>query len=235
MRSIFSIVAGSSLALHAGKNLAPHRLILAKAAADENMIAILAAHLRAQTADVAHVMLRAGIRAAGEVNVHRLVEFQLLFQMLDQRQRMAFGVGLRIFAIGIARAGDDAAGNVRLPDAEAGFFQRVLERRHIGVGHVGNDEILPDRQPHFAAAVKVGQFRQPQHLLGRDLADRARGADVIQARAASAENRRRANAAVPARPSASAPDRKARGAAAAELFLHQRAVIRPAAAFPADV
>src|ERR1035441_2132407 len=47
---------------HAGKNLPANRLVFAKAAADENMVAVLAAHLRAEAADVAHVMLRAGIQ-----------------------------------------------------------------------------------------------------------------------------------------------------------------------------
>ena len=73
--------------------------------------------------------------------------------MLDERQRVALGAGLRIFAIRVARASDDTAGDVRLLDAETGFFQRSPECGHVAVRHVRDDEILPDSQAHFAIAI----------------------------------------------------------------------------------
>src|SRR6478736_4598117 len=96
--------AGQFLRRDTGEDLPPDCLVLREAATDEEVIRILALAvdlgLRAETADVAHVMLRAGVRTTGDMDVHRLIEFQLLLQLLDDFKRVALGVCLRELAIG---------------------------------------------------------------------------------------------------------------------------------------
>ncbi len=68
------LLKGNSL-----KHLATDGLVVAKAAADEYVIAFDRfageLHLGTEQADVAQVMLGAGIRAAGQVDIDRLLEF----------------------------------------------------------------------------------------------------------------------------------------------------------------
>ena len=107
-------------------------------------------------------MLGARMRAAGDVNVDRLIEFQLFLQPLAQFERVAFGVGLRVFAVTIPGAGDNPAGGMRLFGAESDFFQRALERQYEGIWDVGNDEILPDGESDFATGIIVGEVRHAE-------------------------------------------------------------------------
>ena len=60
--------------------------------------------------------------------------------------------------------------------------QRLLHRLDEGVGHIRDDEILPDGQPDFARAVEVRDLRDADHLLRRDLPDGHGDADVVEAR-----------------------------------------------------
>src|SRR2546426_471126 len=68
------------LRLHVVENLAPERRVRAEAAADEDVVAldgvalVRGLHLAGQEADVADVVLRAGMVAAGQVDVERAVE-----------------------------------------------------------------------------------------------------------------------------------------------------------------
>ena len=73
--------------------------------------AVLFLHPGTHHADVADVVLGAGVRAAGEVDVDRLVEVRLA-KVIAEFDRVALGVGGGEFAVGIARAGDEAAGMV---------------------------------------------------------------------------------------------------------------------------
>src|SRR4051812_31416445 len=83
-------------------------LILPKAATDEHVIALqrLARnfHLGAEQPDVAHIMLRAGIRATGKMDVDRLIEIDAFLQKLSKLDRMGLRIGRREFAVGISRA-----------------------------------------------------------------------------------------------------------------------------------
>ena len=80
----------------AGEDLSAHSLIFPEAAADKNVITIhaLAADLRVrgETADVTQVMLCARVRAAGDVDVHWLIQLNALFQILCQFERVPLGV-----------------------------------------------------------------------------------------------------------------------------------------------
>ena len=94
---------GQALEGDAGEDLPAHGLVCAKAAADENVVAVLALardfRLRAEQADVAHVVLRAGVRAAGDVDVHRPVEMDALVEVVGELERVPLRVGLREFAV----------------------------------------------------------------------------------------------------------------------------------------
>ena len=114
------------------------------------------------------------------MNVDGLIQFEALLQRLDQVSRMAFGVGLREFAVAVSRAGDHTAADVRLFRVESQFSQRLLDRRDVCVRDVGNDQVLPNCEPDFARAVEIRDFREAQHLLGCDLPHRHCHADVVQ-------------------------------------------------------
>src|SRR5690349_2417914 len=68
----------------AGEDLAADFAVVAKTAADEDVIGINAfavdACLGSEATEVANVMLRARVRAAGDVNINRLVQFDTLFE-----------------------------------------------------------------------------------------------------------------------------------------------------------
>ena len=59
------------------------------------------------------------------------------------------------------------------------FFFTVSDER---VGHVRNDQILPNRQPHRAGAVVLRDIRETAHLLRLHRADGDDRADVVAVR-----------------------------------------------------
>ena len=68
--------------------------VFSEPAADENVIGLATIpRLRSEHADVAHVMLGAGIRTSREVNIDRLIEFDALLEIFDQAKSVALGVG----------------------------------------------------------------------------------------------------------------------------------------------
>src|SRR5437879_2071537 len=174
------LLEGNSL-----EHLPPDGLIPAEAATDEDVITFdcFAGYFdfRAEQTDVTHVMLRAGVRAAAQVNVDRLVKLDAFFEIVGQFKRVAFGVRGRELAIGIASAGDQSASHVRLLPVQSHFHERLFDSFDKRVGELRNDEILPDGEPDFTGAVVVSEVSQSQHLLGCDLTDRNGDADIIQA------------------------------------------------------
>src|SRR6478672_7392563 len=78
------------------EHLASNGLMFAKSTPDENVVALdsLAGdlHLRTEQSNVAHVMLRAGIGTAGQVNIDRLVESNSFVEIVRQFERVAFGI-----------------------------------------------------------------------------------------------------------------------------------------------
>src|SRR5215831_4216803 len=97
-------------------------------------------------------MLCAGIWAAGQMNVDRLVERQSRVEVFDQRQPVPFGVAKREFATHVSGAGDDAA-----TDRASGGFQAERLYRRDGLPEprsrdVRDQQILPYRQPQRAGS-----------------------------------------------------------------------------------
>src|SRR5205814_4886201 len=98
---------------NAGEDLFADARLGADAAAEDDVVTFARADLHALQADIADVMLRAGVRAAGEVDVDGLVQLHGLVEMRAERDGLAFRVGRGPFATGVAGAGDEAAENVR--------------------------------------------------------------------------------------------------------------------------
>ena len=110
-----------------------------------------------------------------------LIQREFFVEIICESESVTFGVGLRKLAVGVARAGDQSAANVRFLRVKADLAQSFARSLDIGIWDIRNDEILPDGQPNFAGAVKVGDFGDAKHLFWSDLADRNGNADVIKA------------------------------------------------------
>ena len=150
-------------------DLAPERRFAAAAAADHQVIALdllVAAgiDLGREQADIADVMLGAGIRAAGQMNVDRLVEGDAFIQMIADGQRVALRVGEREFAAGIAGAGDETAANIADLRGEPERLDLGDRVRDLGIRHIGQDQILPDRQAQRAGAMPLGNAGDAMQL-----------------------------------------------------------------------
>ena len=113
---------------------------LAAAAADVDMVAldlVIAAgvDLGSQQADIADVVLCAGIRAAGEVDVEGYIDVEAGIEMVGQRQPVPLRVGEREATTGIAGAGDEAGAQrigARSKSGGGDGGDRVFE---LGVGN----------------------------------------------------------------------------------------------------
>ena len=65
-----------------GNEFARQALVLIRAATDHHLVAFFAAHLHAHQAEVANVVLGAGVGAAGDVKVDRLENVEALSSIL---------------------------------------------------------------------------------------------------------------------------------------------------------
>src|SRR5262245_38944821 len=101
------------LRLDVAVELAPERCVRPKAAADQDVIAldriglIIVLHLAGQQPDFRNEMLRAGMVAAGQMDVDRRVERNARLAPAGDLLGMALGVGGGKLAAGIAGAGDE--------------------------------------------------------------------------------------------------------------------------------
>ena len=93
------------------------RLTVAGAAADMQVVAfdhvVALLDLGGEQADVGDVVLRAGMMAAGQMDVERLVDGDARFQPIDQFRGVALGVAGGELAAGVAGAGDQPAAERR--------------------------------------------------------------------------------------------------------------------------
>src|SRR5690242_13313345 len=85
----------------------------------DGILALAGRHLRREQADVADVMLRAGMVAAGQMDVERRVDLDARFAPVGNISGMELGVGGRELAAGIAGAGDEAGADLRGLDGQA--------------------------------------------------------------------------------------------------------------------
>ena len=129
-------IAGAHIRLQQATNGA----LCAKAAAHMQMIAfdliafVVNRHLGADKADVADIMLGAGMVAAGKVDVDWQVNAHPRIHMISNAQGIALGVGGRKFAAGGTRAGYEASAEIRhacgKPRLMNGFACRSVSKMH---------------------------------------------------------------------------------------------------------
>src|ERR1700676_1730112 len=139
-------------------------------------------HFGADQADIADVRLRAGMMAAGEMNIQRSVDRPPRLAPVPDRGGVAFGVGRRKFAAGIAGAGDQSGANLRRRGLEAHRFDRRNRKYHILVAHARDQQVLPNRQPDVAVAEILRDLPQSPHPLTRYFAERQYETDPVQSR-----------------------------------------------------
>ena len=119
-----------------------------------------ACDLAGQQPDLADEMLRAGMMAAGEMDVDRRVERDARLAPARDLLGVALGIGGGELAAGIAGAGDEAGANrvglVARPSASIRACAAVeLVRRHAG-----DQQVLPDREPDIAVAEFARDLRR---------------------------------------------------------------------------
>ena len=116
---------GGVVRLHVAIDLAADVLIGAVAPAEEEVVAfhhvivVVDRDLGAEQADVADVVLRARVRAAGHVDVERHVEFEPGVEVVGDGQGMPLRVGGGELAAEVPRAGDEAGADLRRLPGEA--------------------------------------------------------------------------------------------------------------------
>ena len=109
-----STVRGASSATDVAIKLAADRSVRTEAAADENVIALdrivvlVRLHLAGQQPDFGYEVLRAGMMAAGQMNIDRRVERDARLAPARDGLGVALGVGRGELAAGVAGAGDKA-------------------------------------------------------------------------------------------------------------------------------
>ena len=146
------------------------------ASADRDLIPLLAGLVHAQDADVADVVMAAGVDAARDVQV-QLADLEQVVQVVE----------LALDGFG-HRDGDGIGQRAEVP---AGTGDDVGEQTHVGVArfsasscrqsscrrarHVGQDQVLLVRDAQFAEAMLVGQRGDRVHLVGGDVAGRHAG------------------------------------------------------------
>src|SRR3954471_2836132 len=149
---------GTILRSNALPQLAADPGVLGEPAADDDVVALdrVAAvadrDLGADQADVADVVLGAGMMAAGQVDVDRHVEIEPRLDVRGDHQRMTLGVARSELAAAIAGAGDKTGADARGLGREPERRDARLDLRDARVRHAREEEILPDRQADVAVA-----------------------------------------------------------------------------------
>ena len=173
------------------------RRVRPEAAADQHVIAVDRVALlvdrdaRRDQPDVADVVLRAGMMAAGEVDVDRRVERDARLAPARRSPRPAPWCARRRSGSRSSRCRRRGRRGSRSPCVrEPERRDRGFGERDLVVRHAGDQQVLPDGEADIAVAEIGGDLREPAHLRDRDLADREHDADPVQARPASARARR---------------------------------------------
>src|SRR5262252_8854716 len=128
------------LRLHVAIDLAAERRVGTKTTTDIDVIALDAVffgnrNLAGEQADIADVMLGAGMMATGEMDIDRAVENDARLAALRNLLGMSLGVGCRKAASDIAGAGDEAGTDRRGRGGKAERSNCGLHARDPLVGH----------------------------------------------------------------------------------------------------
>src|SRR6185436_15893801 len=164
------------------EHLAQHRvgpfaMGFALVAADLDLVPLLAVLIDAEDADVADVVVAAGVHAARDIEVE-LADVEQVVEVVEAaldrlRDRDRLGVGER--AEVPARAADDVGeqADVRRREAERARLAPQLDQPVLA--HVGEDQVLLVRDAQLAERIAVGKISDCIHLVGGDVARRHAG------------------------------------------------------------
>ena len=139
-------------------------------------------YLGGDEADIADIMLGAGMVAAGEVDVDRRVEGNARLAPRCDRFRGLLGVGGGEAAAGRARAGDEAGADRARPCAEAERRDGDLRLDHARIGNAGDQEVLPHCEPDIAVAETARHLGEAAQLRDLHPSRRQHDADPVQPR-----------------------------------------------------
>src|ERR1700730_18499957 len=149
------------------------RGVVVGAAADGDLVELLAVFVDAENADIAHVVMAASVNAArdlaGEIADLVVARGKVLAQALGDRDRARVGET----AIVVAGAGDDVAGEARIAGAEAGGRKAPPQRRQFPAADMRQHHGLLVGDADLATAACVGEIGEELHLLGAGIARRA--------------------------------------------------------------
>src|SRR5260221_2128678 len=150
---------------------------LALVAADLDLVPLLAVLVDAEDADVADVVVAAGVHASGNIEIDladivQIIEVvEALLNGFRHRDRLGVGEG----AEGPARATDDVGEQADIGRCEPQFPYLLPQRVQIGELHVGKDQVLLVGYAQLAERIAVGEVGDSLHLLDGDVARRHPG------------------------------------------------------------
>src|SRR4051794_22337395 len=171
---------GDLVELDAGADQIAERGALVGAAADGDLVDLLAVLLDAEDADVTDMVMAAGVDAAGDVDVQpadqigQLVIGEAPRQFLRDRDRARIGQR----AVVEPRAGDDVGDQIDVRRRETELVERLPQRRQVALGNVRQSEVLLVADADLPEGISVGEIGERIHLLGGGIARRR--ADRLQ-------------------------------------------------------
>ena len=163
----------------------PRRIFGTKPAAHMNVVALdlivlTGSDFGGKQADVANVVLCAGMMAARDVDVDGLIHRQSRVHMIGDAKRIALGVGSGEFATCVPCASHQTGSDRRSAPMEPASFDVGVCIIELGIGDAGDDEILPDREADVAITAFPRLGGENAHLGGCHLANRQGNANPVQ-------------------------------------------------------
>src|SRR5256885_1981521 len=145
--------------------------------ADLDLVPLLAVLVDAENADVADVVVAAGVHASGNIEIDladvvQIVEVvEALLNGLRHRDRLGVGEGAEV----PAGAADDVGEQADIGRGEAQVPHFLPQRVQVGQLYVGKDQVLLVGHAQLAERIAVGEVGDFLHLLGGDVARRYTG------------------------------------------------------------
>ena len=177
-----SITGGKVGELDGGDEFAGEALVLVRATADDNLVALFATDFDAHETDVADVVLRAGMRTTSDMQVDGLLNFEMAVEVIGESDGVGLGVAGGVSTAFVSGAGYGSVEDRAGVEVEARSEDGLLCRFEVGAGDVGDDEALPDGEAQITAAETVRNVGERERLRNRQLAHRNRNADVVKVR-----------------------------------------------------
>src|SRR5581483_9694236 len=141
---------------------------LALVAADFDLVPLLAVLIDAEDADVADVVVAAGVHASGDVEV----ELADVVQVIEVLEALLDRLRHRDRAEIVARAADDVGEQADVGRREAERAQLEPQAVEFRLAHVRENQVLLVRHAQLAERIVLREVRDAVHLVRRDVAGR---------------------------------------------------------------